>query len=250
MQLEKRIISSNISIISFSDLIKKSVSGIQGYICFTNVHMVIEAHQDADFQNIVNNASFAAADGVPVQKALKLLYGIDQGRIAGMDFMPSLIEAAAKEKVTVFFYGGNEATLDAIDKKAKSENPNLVIAGMISPPFRELHPSEQHQFIKTINDSGAKIVFVGLGCPKQEKWMAENTEKIDAVLLGVGAAFETYAETKSMAPKLMRVSGLEWLYRLVQDPKRLWKRYLITNSLFLFLFLKQLIWIKVLGRGD
>ena len=243
-----QIINTRIRLITFSALINEIHILYKGYICFANVHMVVEGYKNKDFQEIINNSTYTVPDGVPIQKSLKLLYGISQERIAGMDFMPALIRKATKEVLSAFFFGSDLETNNAIKKKASIENPNLKIAGSISPPFRPISDAENKDHINQINKSGAKIVFVCLGCPKQEIWMAENTEKINAVLLGVGGAFETYAETKKRAPRWIRNISMEWVYRLGQDPKRMWKRYFITNSLFLHLLVKQFIKVRFLHK--
>ncbi len=162
-----------------------------------------------------------------------------------MDFMPALMDKAEKRNESVFFYGSTNDVLNKIKDKVKTEFPRLNIAGMIAPPFRDLSQDELDKYVKIINESGAKYVFIGLGCPKQEIWMAQNSPKINALLLGVGGAFEVYCGIKKRAPFWMRKYSLEWVFRLKQDPKRLWKRYLYTNLLFSYFFVKQLILHKL-----
>lgn len=207
--------------------------------------MVIEAYKNPDFAKVINSSTYTVADGVPLLKALKLLYGISQERVAGMDFMPRLIAEAEKNDLSVFFYGSSNDVLSKIQEKIKKEHPTLKIAGMFSPPFRPLSDVENKNITDNINQSGANIVFVGLGCPKQEMWMARNSAKINAVLLGVGAAFNTYSGTMKMAPQWMRDNSIEWIYRLFQEPRRLFKRYFITNTLFILLIFRQLLKVKL-----
>ncbi len=139
----------------------------------------------------------------------------------------------------IFLYGSTDEVLQAIEQRIAQEYSPKILAGSISPPFRQLSEEEQNAFIEQINHSGANIVLVALGCPKQEAWMATHSHKIKAVCLGVGGAFPVFAKMQSRAPGFIQKYGLEWLYRLFQEPKRLWRRYLYTNSLFVYLLLKQ-----------
>ena len=163
--------------------------------------------------------------------------------------MPRVLEGAQKQGLSIFFYGSSQEMLDRIKQKAHFQWPTLEIAGMISPPFGLPSPSLTQKHIEMINHSRANIVMVALGCPKQERWMYENSSKINAVLLGLGGAFEVFAGLKGRAPAWLRNMGMEWMYRLAQDPKRLWKRYLSTNSLFVLLSFKYMIDIKILKRS-
>lgn len=205
------------------------------YVCFANVHMTIEAVNHSEFADLVNGADMVCADGMPLAKAVKLIYGQKIDRVAGMDMFPDLIQAAHEEELSIFLYGTTERILQKINNKIKSDYPKAKVVGAISPPFRSLSDKEEAEYIKQINDSGAKMVFVALGCPKQERWMAKHSKKINAVLLGVGGAFPVFVDEQKRAPEWMRKMSLEWLYRLIQDPKRLFKRYFYTNTKFLFL---------------
>ena len=226
------------------DIINISKEKQSSYICVSNVHMAIEAYQSNSFCNIVNNANIATPDGMPLAKAMKLLYGIDQDRVAGMDLMPDLMKISEEKKLSIFLYGSTDDTLSTIFKKSKVEFPNLVINGY-SPPFRQLTVQEEKAILENINELNPDFIFVALGCPKQEKWMAKYHGIINSCMIGLGGALEVYAGQKSRAPQWMQNYSLEWLYRLVQDPKRLWKRYLITNTLFVFLLIKQFIVFKI-----
>lgn len=217
------------------------------YVCFANVHMAVEAYRDKQFAEVVHGADMVAPDGMPLVKALELLYGLDQERVEGMRLMPDLVAAAAETDMSVYFYGSTEEVLDAILRRVAREHPHLRIAGAHSPPFRDLSALEQAETVSRINASGAQIVFVGLGCPKQEIWMAGNKGKINAVMLGVGGAFPVYAGLLERAPQWMQKLSLEWAFRLGQDPKRLWKRYMTTNSVFLWLMTVELV-RKYLGK--
>lgn len=215
------------------------------YVCVANVHMCIEVWQNPDFDSVVNNADIATPDGMPLAKSLKLLYGIDQERVAGMDLLPDLITEAEKRGLSLFFYGSTDEVLEKITARIGREHPGAKIAGAYSPPFRPLSDDEEQAIVKRINDSGANLVMVALGCPKQEMWMARHKGKINAVMVGVGGAFPVYAGTQDRAPQWMQQCSLEWLYRLYQEPRRLFKRYVVTNSLFLFLMTWTLVKIRV-----
>lgn len=244
--LEKfRIISLNIDHVSFKEsldhVMRWGLSHTPSYVCFANVHMTIEAHHDDAFQQKVNNASLVLADGKPVAVAGKLLYGKKQERIAGMDFMPAILTKANEQKASVFLYGSTPEVLDALQNKISSDYKNIQLAGAIAPPFRPLSDEELQQHISQINNSGAHMVMVSLGCPKQEKWMSAHTNKINAVLLGVGGAFAVTAGLQKRSPVWMQRLGLEWLHRLLQEPARLFKRYFVTNTTFIFLLMKELV---------
>jgi N-acetylglucosaminyldiphosphoundecaprenol N-acetyl-beta-D-mannosaminyltransferase len=245
MNEKLEILGLQINQISFDEAIEKvkilAVNHTPSYVCFANVHMVIEAYKDKAFANEVNNAALVLADGKPVAKACKLLYNQYQERIAGMDFMPLLLQSIGGKNIRIFFYGSDNNTLSALYQIIKKQYPGVQIAGAISPPFHTVSLEEQTGYIETINKTKPHIVFVCLGCPKQEKWMYEHHRKIDAVLLGVGGALRVMARVQKRAPAWMQKNSLEWLYRLKQEPKRLFQRYFITNNLFIYLLCKKLI---------
>lgn len=211
------------------------------YVCCVNVHMCMEAQGDPQFAGVVNGADLATADGMPILKSVNRFHKLQQERVAGNDLMPAVMAAAEREGLSVFFHGGEQQVLDAIVARAESDFPRLRVAGTWSPPFRPLTPEEQSAEVQRIADSGAHIVMVSLGCPRQERWMAAMKGKVPAVMLGVGGAFLLYAGVDSRAPLWMRKASLEWLYRLALEPKRLWKRYLVTNSAFIWLYAKHLV---------
>jgi N-acetylglucosaminyldiphosphoundecaprenol N-acetyl-beta-D-mannosaminyltransferase len=239
----KRIVSLEISVVSYQQamdrILELATERESSYACFSNVHMIVEAHKSLEFRKMVNQSNFAFADGMPLVFALKWLYGIRQDRIAGMDFMADVLKACEVRHLSIFFYGSTPEILASLQLYVTKKYPTLHLAGMISPPFRELSMEENNSMIDQINASGANIVLVGLGCPKQETWMAKNSSRIQASLLGVGGAFALYAGNAQRAPQWMRNVGLEWLYRLSQEPRRLAKRYVVTNSHFVYLFIKQ-----------
>jgi N-acetylglucosaminyldiphosphoundecaprenol N-acetyl-beta-D-mannosaminyltransferase len=211
------------------------------YVCFCNVHSVVTASRDFAFRSVVEEADLAAPDGGPVAWMLRRLGFSGQQRINGPDLMWKYCQLAQSKESGVFLYGGSETTLSALQLKLRSAFPRLRIAGTLSPPFRPLTSDEDQSIVEQINGSGAGVVFVSLGCPKQELWMAAHRGRINAVMMGVGAAFDFHADTIRRAPKWMRDCGLEWFHRLVSEPRRLWKRYLVTNAIFLVLAATQLI---------
>ncbi|GAC1420339.1 MAG: WecB/TagA/CpsF family glycosyltransferase [Flavisolibacter sp.] len=243
-----RLFILNITRISFQQAIEKVMwlarNRTPSYVCFANAHMIAEAYNDKSLANFINSSNLVLADGMPLAIACKLLYGVVQQRIAGMDFLPRIIEVLNQEKdlhFKIFLYGSTEKVLKLLRSHIASNYPNVIVAGSISPPFRTLSWEELDDHIGLINQSGAHIVFLALGCPKQEKWMAQNYEKVNAVLLGVGGAFLTMVGIRKRAPKFMQRLGMEWISRLVQEPQRLFKRYMVTNTLFLSLFIKAII---------
>ncbi len=211
------------------------------YVCICNVHSVVTATLDPEFMKIVNEADMATPDGAPVAWALRKLGSPEQQRISGPDLMWKYLQLAQSLDQSVYFYGSTEATLAKLRAAIKRKFPLLRITGMHAPPFRALSPQEDEAEIDIINQSGANIVFVGLGCPKQEKWMAAHRGRINAVMIGVGAAFDYHSGVVRRAPLWWQQHGLEWLYRLGSEPRRLFKRYMVTNTLFVFGFARQLI---------
>lgn len=210
------------------------------YVCICNSHSVVTARQDTDFGRVIDAADMATPDGAPVAWMLRRLGFSQQQRINGPDLMWKYCALAEQQQQSIFLYGATPETLEVLQAKLAFAYPKLVIAGAISPPFRSLSADEDAAIVERINQSGAGTVWVSLGCPKQEQWMANHRGRINAVMVGVGAAFDYHAGTIRRAPLWMQKSGLEWLYRLCSEPRRLWKRYLVTNSLFIFFAFKQL----------
>lgn len=219
------------------------------YVCICNVHSVVTTTNDVEFKIAVNNADMATPDGAPIAWALRQLGHPAQERINGPDLMMRYLVQAERLGQVVFFHGSTEATLARLRIALNSQFPQLRIGGTCSPPFRPLTLEEDEGIVNMINDSGANVVFVGLGCPKQEKWMAEHRGRINAVMIGVGAAFDYHAGVIKRAPLWWQRNGLEWLYRLGSEPRRLFMRYMVTNTLFVIGFLRQIILSK-LSVGD
>lgn len=211
------------------------------YVCICNVHSVVTTTRDVEFKVAVNNADMATPDGAPIAWALRSLGHAGQERINGPDLMMKYLAEAERQGQIVYFYGSTETTLAELRTALAREFPALRIGGTCSPPFRQLTSEEDEAMVRAINDSGANVVFVGLGCPKQEKWMADHRGRIQAVMVGVGAAFDYHSGVVKRAPLWWQQHGLEWLYRLGSEPRRLFKRYMVTNTLFIFGFLRQFV---------
>lgn len=218
------------------------------YVCLCNVHSIVTATLDAEFKRIVNEADMSAPDGAPVAWALRQSGFTTQARISGPDLMWKYLVEAERRGHAVFFYGSTTETLSKLDASLARNFPALNVVGMHSPPFHSLSGSEDSAEVDLINRSEARVVFVGLGCPKQEKWLAAHRGQINAVMIGVGAAFDFHAGTLRRAPLWMQQNSLEWFYRLLVEPRRLFKRYLICNTFFTIGIIRQLIIRKLNHR--
>lgn len=215
-------------------------AGESRYVVLANVHVTVTASREPTFGAVVAAADMAAPDGAPVAWMLGKLRGQPQERVSGPDLTWALLGRCELESLPVYFYGSTPETLAKLKKRVYSAYPKLV-AGYEAPPFRPLSPEEDAASVARICACGAGLVFVGLGCPKQEHWMLAHRGKVNAVMLGVGAAFDFHAGTISRAPSWMQRYGLEWFHRLCSEPRRLWKRYVVTNTLFLLGAARQLL---------
>ena len=220
---------------------------ISCYVIPANVHVVMTGFWQTRYQKIINGAALVTPDGMPLVWALRLLGIKGQQRVYGPDLMLACCDRAQQEQVPIYLYGSTPLTLAKLEHNLQQWYPDLIIAGSHSPPFRELTPEEAKADSQQINDSGAGLVFVSLGCPKQEQWMAKQAGNIDAVMIGVGAAFAFHSGEVSQAPRWLMKLGLEWLYRLATEPRRLWRRYFVNNPTFLLLFTLQ--WGRYWGRS-
>lgn len=270
------VLGVSIDVLTWDDAVGRLLAWAQGhesrYVCICNVHSVVTARQDVAFGSVIREADMATPDGAPVAWMLRSMGFIEQARINGPDLMWRVCEVVAQppaqdeavaihgiqttEQVchapagyamleegapSIYLYGGSEDTLAILQNRLIASFPGLKIAGAYSPPFRPLSETEDAAVVEQINASGAGLVWVSLGCPKQEKWMAAHRGRIQAVMVGVGAAFDYHAGTIKRAPLWMQHSGLEWLHRLASEPRRLWRRYLLTNTLFMLGAIRQLI---------
>ena len=240
---KKRIISINVSYGSYTEfvtaIIQQAVQKVSCYVCLANVHMVLEAYQSLFFKKVINSAFLVAPDGMPVAKSFRLLHRRPQERVDGMSLLPVLLKEAEQHQLNVFFYGGTPAMLEKTTEYIAKTHPKLTLGGTYSPPFRDLTEIEMDEVAETITSSGASIIFVILGCPKQENWMHAMQGKVDAIMIGVGGALPVLVGLQKRAPLWMQINCLEWLYRLIQEPKRLFTRYLNTNNRFLYLLAKE-----------
>lgn len=211
------------------------------YVCICNAHSVVTASQDDRFMRVLQEADLATPDGAPVAWMIRRQGHPQQQRVSGPDLMLEYCDMAQTTGTSVFLFGSAPATLAALENELVRRYPRLKIAGTLSPPFRPLSEDEDAALVAQINASGAGVVFVSLGCPKQETWMAAHKGRVQSVMIGVGAAFDFHAGAVKRAPEWMQRHGLEWLHRLLSEPRRLWRRYFTTNSLFVWKALRQLI---------
>lgn len=223
------------------ELIRNRVSD---YICVSNVHTVMMGTDDERYKRITNEAALAFPDGMPLSVAGRLLGHQGIGRVSGPDFMLEFMEETAQKGYRHFFYGGAEGTPKLLAEVLQARFPGLQVCGAYSPPFRPLTAEEDEQMVKMINDANPDIVWVGLGAPKQEIWMAEHKGRVHAITIGVGAAFDFHTGKVERAPKWAQKIGMEWAHRLISEPKRLWRRYLATNPRFMMMFALQFLRLK------
>jgi N-acetylglucosaminyldiphosphoundecaprenol N-acetyl-beta-D-mannosaminyltransferase len=211
------------------------------YVCAANVHMTMEAYDSPEFRDVVNAADLVTPDGVPLVWVLRRLGLWRQTRVYGPDLMLAVCDAAARAGLPLGFYGGQPADLSSLVRRLAGRYPGVRIVYQCSPPFRPLTGAEDEADVASIHASGVRVLFVGLGCPKQERWMAGHRGRVEAVMVGVGAAFAIHAGTLRQAPRAIQRMGLEWLFRLAVEPSRLWRRYARNNPRFLILVARQLI---------
>lgn len=210
-------------------------------VCVANVHMLMEAYSNPAFASVLLAADLVTPDGMPLVWLMNLLGCRRQNRVAGMDILLALCNKMSSQKISIFFLGSKPEILERMRNRLEQEFPHLQVAGMEPLPFRPLTPEEDEAIVQRINESGAGLVLVSLGCPKQEIWINQHRGRVQAVMLGLGGVFPVYAGVHKHAPIWMRRFGFEWFYRLVQEPRRLWKRYLTTIPPFIYLAFKQLV---------
>ncbi len=218
------------------------------FICAANVHMVMEAYDQADYRRMINSADLVTPDGMPLVWALKAQGIQNASRVYGPDLMRLLLGVAERQGLVVGLYGGSARALDRLLGMIQKGHPALRIGYACAPPYRTLTAEEDACVTEAIEKSGVQLLFVGLGCPKQERWIDNHRSAISIPMLGVGAAFDFIAGTKRHAPSWMQRVGLEWFFRLLIEPRRLWRRYAGNNPRFLFLVLLQLFRIRTSHR--
>lgn len=233
-----KILGTNINVTNMEDTIAYLTGNLEqlkgDYICVSNVHTTVMAYRDKAYRRVQNSAAMALPDGQPLSIVSRKRGFSEARRVPGPDLMPAILDLSQKTGYRHYFYGSTEATLEALRTALLRRYPKLQIAGMYSPPFRELTQAEDEEVVRRINDSGADFVWVALGAPKQEWWMYEHRHRIKALMLGVGAAFDFTAGTVKRAPMWMQKLCLEWVFRILRDPRRMLPRYLNTNFAFLY----------------
>jgi N-acetylglucosaminyldiphosphoundecaprenol N-acetyl-beta-D-mannosaminyltransferase len=248
------VLQAAVDVISWDAAINQIVSWGNNhesrYICLCNTHSVVNTCLDPEFKSCVNNADIAAPDGTPIAWALRQFGFSTQQRINGPDLMWKYLSVAEELKQSVFLYGSTDRTLTELRITLSRHFPLLAVAGVYAPGFKDSCIVVDEKEVQMINESGANVVFVALGCPKQEKWMAAHRSSINAVMIGVGAAFDYHAGILKRAPLWWQEHGLEWLYRMAIEPRRLWKRYFKTNTLFIFGISKQIFIRKFRGQRN
>lgn len=232
-----RILGTDIAVTDMEETvarIEKDIERLRGqYICVANVHTTVMAYEDKDYWNVQHDAAICLPDGRPLSVYSRKHGFPEAERVTGPDLMGELF--SRENGLRHYFYGGSAETVETLAVKLRERYPKLQIAGMVSPPFRELTAEEDAQEVTRMNEAKADIIWVGLGAPKQENWMHRHKGKVDAVMIGVGAGFDYHAGTIKRAPMWMQKASLEWLYRLLQDPGRLLGRYFRTNLKYLWL---------------
>jgi N-acetylglucosaminyldiphosphoundecaprenol N-acetyl-beta-D-mannosaminyltransferase len=221
-------------------------------VTFTTVHMLVEGTKDKSFLRLLNDVDLNCPDGMPLVWLGRILGGkTGTTRVCGPEFLPKLCSSTEARGFKHFFYGGADGVAEETIQNLKAKNPDLEVVGSYTPPFRKLTQEEDAQIVDMINSSGADFVWVCLGCPKQERWIHEHRDQLKApVLLAVGMAFDIAAGRKKRAPAVLRKTGLEWLHRLFQEPGRLWKRYLVYNTLFIYALFEQALWPRKLEEDS
>lgn len=243
-RLTAQVLSARIDVLTWSTALSRiskwAIGRESRYVCLCNTHSCVTAGRNRDFGRVIRKADMVAPDGAPIAWALRHLGFAGQQRINGPDLVWKYLAEAENRGQIVFFYGSTDETLGKLRHRVAAAFPRLRIGGMYAPSFQAISQAEDRAEVLRINSSGAAVVFVGLGCPKQEMWMAAHRGRVQAVMIGVGAAFDYHAGTIARAPLWMQRNGLEWLHRLWSEPRRLWRRYLITNTLFMVGMFKQL----------
>jgi N-acetylglucosaminyldiphosphoundecaprenol N-acetyl-beta-D-mannosaminyltransferase len=231
------ILGTDIAVTDMEETIERIESGIEQlrgeYICVSNVHTTVMAYENSSYAKVQREAAFCLPDGGPLSSYSRKHGYPDAARVTGPDLMGEMF--ARDNDLRHYFYGGTPETIEKLRARLTEKYGHIQIAGMVSPPFRKLSAAEDASYIKAINDAKADIIWVGLGAPKQELWMNAHRGKVCGVMIGVGAGFDYHAGTIKRAPGWMQRANLEWFYRLMQDPARLFTRYLKTNLKFMWL---------------
>jgi exopolysaccharide biosynthesis WecB/TagA/CpsF family protein len=242
---KKNLFGVQVSATRYHQVVRTVIAAAQrrrgGVVTCLAVHGIVTAAVDAPYRSRVNQCDIVAPDGQPVRWALNFFHNSGlEDRVYGPETMRRLCQEAADAGVGIYLCGSTPQVLDQLEARLVEMSPGLRVAGKYSPPFRPMTPQENDELCERINHSGAGLAFIGLGVPRQEIFAQDNRQKIDAVQVCVGAAFDFHAGNKKMAPPILQRFGLEWVYRLTHEPRRLWKRYLVTNSIFIALVVKDM----------
>lgn len=239
----RTIVSVNVDATSYEkachDVSAWALRGEPRYVCVCNVHMVMEAYDDPAFREVVNGADLVTPDGMPLVWALRAMGIDDASRVYGPDLMLALCRTAENEGIPIGLYGGAQDVLETLRSELRRQFPRLLIPYAHSPSFAETRDATAE--IEKIRAADVRLLFVALGCPRQERWMALHNGKVPGVMVGVGAAFDFLSGTKWQAPRLFQKAGLEWAFRFASEPRRLWRRYAVHNPRFLALLALQLV---------
>ena len=232
-----KILGVNIAAVNMNSLLKfitTNLDKLKGeYICVSNVHTTVIAYDNKDYLNVQNSSILSIPDGGPLSSVGRKRGYNEMERTTGPDLLDEVLKISADKKYRHYFYGSTNETLDKLQYEIKKKYGDVYIVGKYSPPFRTLTQEEDLQIVDNINKANPDFVWVGLGAPKQENWMYEHKNKVNSLMVGVGAAFDYLAGNIKRAPMWMQKLNLEWLYRLIQDPVRLFSRYLYTNIKFI-----------------
>ncbi len=245
MRAARRILGVRVDATSYDDATTQVLAwahaGESRCVCCATVNNVMEAQDHAGYAALMERADLVTSDGMPLVWALRALGVPHAARVYGPDLMGFVLAAAEREGVPVGLYGGSSEVLASLRREVRRRYPRIDIAFTEAPPFREVTATEDDLTVRNIIASGVRILFVGLGSPKQDRWMDAHRDRVPIVMLGVGAAFDFWAGVKPQAPRWMQQSGLEWLFRLATEPRRLWRRYLKQNPRFAWLAMAQIL---------
>ena len=248
------VIHTSVDVTSYAQVAAQIAEWISlkswGFICAANVHMIMEGYDAQSFQRVLNRSRLVVPDGMPLVWMLRASGYPDQPRVYGPTLMLEVCQAATVKGYSIGLFGGTQECLDQLQVTLKEKFSSLRIAYSYSPPFRAGTPAEEDRIIENINKSGISVLFVGLGCPKQEKWMDEHADRLNVIQIGVGAAFAFHAGLVRQAPRFLQRLGMEWVFRLCAEPRRLWFRYLYHNPRFACLVIWQLMKRRRINHGQ
>jgi N-acetylglucosaminyldiphosphoundecaprenol N-acetyl-beta-D-mannosaminyltransferase len=226
--------------LAFEEIARWIEAGERHYVCVTGVHGIMESRRDPELRRIHNSAGLVTPDGMPLVWILKRAGLAYVDRVYGPDLMEEVSSRGRGRGIRHFMYGASEAALERLEAALRARHPGIEIVGSLSPPYRPLTEAEDDEIVRIINDAAPNIVWVGLSTPKQERWMATHVDRLSAnALIGVGAAFDLCSGMVRQAPRFVQRSGMEWAFRLAMEPRRLWKRYLTNNPLFLLHLVRE-----------